>query len=336
MAASIIISSYNQPKSVVEILQKLQQEAVELDLRVEIIIADDGSNESNVSYILQNSPLNVAEQVEINLTWQEDKGFRLAKSRNNALRVSSGEILIFIDGDCIPSDGFIDYHLKFHSHNPLTICVGKREYKPCLSEIYADNNQLYEQAQKNEESTIKYLCRSKIPWKAVIGRNFSVPRAEPMIYFDNRMLGWGGEDLGYALALKKAGLEQVGYESRAVVTQFGALQSGNPVKKEAPLISCYTQINHLLMMRDFKNDPLVYTELAKYLMYYRYTYSFLENDYCYDKSRVQGAESVFSLSISLQDATSVFKDAQDDILSYSKINNKVGCHPGFDELFTED
>lgn len=42
--------------------------------------------------------------------WQEDKGFRLAESRNNALRMAHGDYIVFIDGDIIMERHFIADH----------------------------------------------------------------------------------------------------------------------------------------------------------------------------------------------------------------------------------
>ena len=44
--------------------------------------------------------------------WHDDKGFRAAKIRNEAVKLSSGEYLIFVDGDCIVFDDFIGNHRK--------------------------------------------------------------------------------------------------------------------------------------------------------------------------------------------------------------------------------
>ena len=39
---------------------------------------------------------------------QEDRGFRKNKALNNALKIAKGNLLIFVDGDCILHHKFIE------------------------------------------------------------------------------------------------------------------------------------------------------------------------------------------------------------------------------------
>ena len=73
----------------------------------EFIVAEDGQSTEVRDY------LSTVENVFFDIvhTTQEDVGLRKSKSQNNAIRASSGEYLIFIDGDCIPYSTFIEYHV---------------------------------------------------------------------------------------------------------------------------------------------------------------------------------------------------------------------------------
>ena len=42
--------------------------------------------------------------------WHEHQNFRAAEIRNRAILASSGEICIFLDGDCLALPGFIAAH----------------------------------------------------------------------------------------------------------------------------------------------------------------------------------------------------------------------------------
>lgn len=73
------------------------------------MVADDGSrNETRelIESLAKSSP------VPIIHSWQEDIGFRLARSRNQAVLKSHGDYLIFVDGDCIVPKDFVANHLK--------------------------------------------------------------------------------------------------------------------------------------------------------------------------------------------------------------------------------
>lgn len=45
---------------------------------------------------------------EIKHVYQEDIGFRLARSRNNGARIASGDFLIFLDQDVIMPNDFVE------------------------------------------------------------------------------------------------------------------------------------------------------------------------------------------------------------------------------------
>ena len=55
---------------------------------------------------------------------QEDRGFRAARIRNKAVKRSTGEYIILLDGDCIPSGHFVRDHLTLAERK--TFLQGKR------------------------------------------------------------------------------------------------------------------------------------------------------------------------------------------------------------------
>ncbi|EAI3516434.1 glycosyltransferase, partial [Campylobacter coli] len=115
---ALIITTYNQPKRLALVLDSVKN----LDpLPNEVLIADDGSKEDTAKLIQEyqkNFPC-VLKHI-----WQEDDGFRAAASRNKAIKASSNEYIILIDGDMILEKNFIADHLKFAS--PKTILQGSR------------------------------------------------------------------------------------------------------------------------------------------------------------------------------------------------------------------
>lgn len=55
---------------------------------------------------------------------QPDEGFRKCRILNQAIRVSSGNHLIFADGDCIPHSRFVEAHIE--NRRPGTVLCGRR------------------------------------------------------------------------------------------------------------------------------------------------------------------------------------------------------------------
>ncbi len=83
MKISLIISTYNRPEA---LRLSLMSAKVQTRIPDEVIIADDGSKE-NTRELIKNFAKDFP--CPILHAWQEDKGFRLAESRNNALRMVS-------------------------------------------------------------------------------------------------------------------------------------------------------------------------------------------------------------------------------------------------------
>ena len=102
---SLIISTFNRPKALRAVLECLKKQD---DRDFEVIIADDGSGISTRETIKEFSNKNL--EFKIKHVWQENRGFRLAKIRNLAVLASTGDYLIFLDGDCIPPPNFISKH----------------------------------------------------------------------------------------------------------------------------------------------------------------------------------------------------------------------------------
>ncbi|WP_348518247.1 glycosyltransferase [Campylobacter sp. CCS1377] len=104
---ALIITTYNEPKRLALVLDSVKNLSL---LPNEVIIADDGSKEETRNLIKEyqkNFPCILKH------SWIEDKGFRAAKSRNEAIKIAQSEYIILIDGDMILEKDFIKDHLNF-------------------------------------------------------------------------------------------------------------------------------------------------------------------------------------------------------------------------------
>lgn len=103
---SVIVTTYNWPDALELSLQSLAEQT---DSNYEVIVADDGSTEATKNVVRQwqqHYP------VPLKWSWQEDKGFRAARSRNKAVTVASGDYLILMDGDCFVRPDFVAAHRR--------------------------------------------------------------------------------------------------------------------------------------------------------------------------------------------------------------------------------
>ncbi len=98
---SVIIPVYNRFDFLRRSLLCLMNQSFLID---EVIISDDGSTDDIPQLLIKafaDFPF------ELKYVRQEDKGFRLSKCRNNGVRVSTGDFLIFLDQDIIYTKNFI-------------------------------------------------------------------------------------------------------------------------------------------------------------------------------------------------------------------------------------
>ncbi len=123
MKTSLIVTTYNWPEALeLSLLSALNQKV----LPGEIIVADDGSTDETRVLV---EKIAVFSPVPIIYSWQEDKGFRAARSRNKAIAKSSGEYIILIDGDMVLEKRFIRDHLEcakpghFIQGNAIQCCI---------------------------------------------------------------------------------------------------------------------------------------------------------------------------------------------------------------------
>ncbi|MEW4453623.1 glycosyltransferase [Bremerella sp. JC817] len=101
---SIVVSTYERPGHLANCLRSIQNQAINA-CSCEVIVTDDGSQgpetEACVAAFAQQWPGRT-----IFLT-QPKEGFRLAKCRNRAVVVSTGQQLVFLDADCIVPPHFL-------------------------------------------------------------------------------------------------------------------------------------------------------------------------------------------------------------------------------------
>ena len=106
MKTSLIITTYNWEEALSCVLHSVLKQT---DMPDEVIIADDGSR-TETRHIITRFQSKFP--VPLIHSWQEDLGFRAARSRNIAIAKASYDYLIFIDGDMILDKNFIHDHKK--------------------------------------------------------------------------------------------------------------------------------------------------------------------------------------------------------------------------------
>lgn len=104
MQSELVISTYNAPRSLgLTLLSVLVQRHLPW-----VCIADDGSGPQTRALI--DAFASAHPDLHLRHVWHEDRGFEKNAILNRAVATSSAEHLIFTDGDCLLSPGFVARH----------------------------------------------------------------------------------------------------------------------------------------------------------------------------------------------------------------------------------
>ncbi len=105
MKVSLIIATYNDPAALRKVVDGVLRQIRFPD---ELIIAEDGMDDATASLV---SDIAGTAPFPVYHVRQEHKEFRAAKIRNEAIKRSSGDYIVLLDGDCIVNRHFIEDHV---------------------------------------------------------------------------------------------------------------------------------------------------------------------------------------------------------------------------------
>jgi glycosyltransferase involved in cell wall biosynthesis len=128
----LIISVYDQVKALELILYALSIQSFK---DFEVIVAEDGSN-PEIKKLVDDWQRKKVFTIK-HLT-QDDRGFRKNKILNEAIKNSSADYLIFIDGDCIPHPDFLKAHFE-NKENDMVLCGRRVNLTKNISEKITPN-----------------------------------------------------------------------------------------------------------------------------------------------------------------------------------------------------
>lgn len=229
-AITVVVAVYNNFKWLRLILDALQMQTFR---DFEVAIADDGSSRENVAmlsdYIERNQTLRVIH------AWHEDRGWRKNMALNNALRKSTGEYIVFIDGDCIPHPRFLEDHYRLRrkgylmggrrveSSQAVTDMIEGWERLPAdffsrarrcvLSRMFSGHfSESLSQLKRMWRFPFFPLRALAIKKQGILGANFGVYRSDLELVngFDERYLHPGtGEDCDLDVRMENAGIQHL-------------------------------------------------------------------------------------------------------------------------------
>ena len=220
MKTTLIITTYNWTPALDAVLKSV---ANQTHLPDEVIVADDGSMFDTQKLIERWLPVLGCSLIHV---WQTDKSFRAARARNLAIAKSSGDHLIFVDGDCLLPPHFVKSHRLMIRPRTLIsggrILLGERQTKTLLDDPDGQFPKIFSKIKHLNLWWLPFRDRFLLSWRAVRTCNMAIFKEDLLsVYgFDESYVGWGKEDSDLAVRMEISGFKIVSGRLGACVSHL--------------------------------------------------------------------------------------------------------------------
>ena len=220
MKISVIVPVYNRLEHLRALFLCLLRQKKQAD---ELIITDDGSSQKVLDFIGDLIP---KAQFKVKHIYQEDKGFRKTRALNNAVRNSTGDLLIFCDQDLIFGEEYIEtianniknniflmgraHHTTEDEKNIILSDIENiNSYNEIIKKLPAKYIKTIDKMLKEDRKRriIKTLRLAKRGIK-LVGMSYALMREAYLKVngYDENYIGWGQEDDDFGNRLTVAGI----------------------------------------------------------------------------------------------------------------------------------
>jgi glycosyltransferase involved in cell wall biosynthesis len=214
MKVSLIVTTYDRPDALKRVLDSVVGQSRVPD---ETIVVDDGSDERTAA-VVESSAGRLG---ELRHLWQENRGFRPARMRNMGVAEADGDYILLIDGDMVLHPQFVADHAAAARRGcflqGVRIPLHRQATENYLAKPFAVGPQHLERPEK-----AKYLLRSPGLSRWIDRRplsrltrihscNQSFWRDDLLTVngFDERLNGYGGEDVDLCSRLLTIGVSEL-------------------------------------------------------------------------------------------------------------------------------
>ena len=220
---SVIIAYYKNLPNLEVILLGLERQTFR---SFEVIVAEDDDDAATRAF-LQNYQNKGT--LRIKHVWQADLGFRKNRALNQSLRVSSGEIVAFLDGDCVPHPYFLEQYAHLVTQN--VACFGRRVF---LNKTFSEQLLQTKDVGKlrlsnlvfNTDEGLKYGVYLPYAWAntrprtGIYGCNWAILKTHLVAingFDEDYVLAGVGEDADVEWRLAKIGVRLRSVRNKAIV-----------------------------------------------------------------------------------------------------------------------
>ena len=222
MKISFIVLTYNRCDALLAVLRSL---AAQCGVDHEVLIADDGSSQSQVDMLYKNCP---AFRCPVRHVWHPDTGFTAAAARNLGAYHARGDYLVFLDGDCVPGKSFVVAHTLLAERglfvNGSRVLLSERLTAQVVGQsldLQVQSSAFWWKARLQGDSNkllhmlfwpwSLFRVQQGFEWRGIRSCNLGVWRSDFVAVngFDETFEGWGHEDADLVLRLSHLGAGSV-------------------------------------------------------------------------------------------------------------------------------
>jgi glycosyltransferase involved in cell wall biosynthesis len=201
----------------------------------EVVVVNDGGGESAGKICNEYSHrLDLRYEYFAPRKTRDEPG-RTSAARNCGIRHSRGELLVFLDADCIADEGMVAAHAaKFAPHH-VTFGFRRHLSPERAREITIPLCQEFLEEHSTLDRRLKHGLMTQVSneylWVYCYGFSMAVPAhaLETLGGFDEAIVGWGGEDIELAFRLRFAGMSFFPLLSAMVTHLDHPVRQGHPL-----------------------------------------------------------------------------------------------------------
>ncbi|MFC3550614.1 glycosyltransferase family 2 protein [Lysobacter cavernae] len=249
-SVALIICTYNWKEALALVLQSVTRQS---RLPDEVIVADDGSRDDTAALLRE-----IARDFPVPLrhVWQADEGFRRARALNRGFAATACDYVIQLDGDMLLHPEFVADHLRLAQPGRFLQGTRIRTTAAEAQRLLAGGEPRFGwfvdayYRNDHDRSTYHYGRRHhslRLPWLARLksrasghpmGCNVSFWRNDLLRVngYDERMVGYGSEDLEIDARLHHAGIRrhQIKFAALTLHLEHGSAGPSDPSDPDLP------------------------------------------------------------------------------------------------------